>query len=88
MRNNLYNLKLRGTGGTSDGIGIGEIGIGNPAGEGIGMDEGGGSSEDIIPEGLMFYNFKIEKIWYFLRCAEGDNLRCSGGAYLKAQNVS
>jgi hypothetical protein len=90
MKTNLYNLKLRGTGGEPEGgIGIGGIGIGSPAGEGIGFgDDEAGPSGDIIPDGLMFYNFRIEKIWYFLRCAGGDNLLCSGGAYLKAQNVS
>jgi hypothetical protein len=89
MKKNLYNLKLRGSGGSSGGIGIGGIGIGNPDGEGIGFGEDdAGSSEDIIPGGYQFYNVQIEKIWYFLRCAGGDNLRCSSGAYLKAQNVS
>ena len=87
MKRNLYNLKLRGTGDSSDGIGIGGIGIGI-GGVGIGIDAGGGSSEDIIPTGYKFYNAKIEKIWYNLRCSGGDTLRSANGVYLKAQNVS
>ena len=93
MKRNLYNLKIKGTGGAEGGIGIGGIGIGI-GGVGIGIDEGGGSSESIIPEGFQLYNVKIEKIWYYLQCSSGDNLTSLNDdddsgfvSYLRAHNA-
>ena len=96
MKRNLYNLKLRGTGGEEDGgigIGIGGIGIANPDGEGIGISTpGAGSSESITPYGYQFYNVQLDRVWYFLKCAGGDNLTgqdytAGDGYYLRAQNI-
>jgi hypothetical protein len=85
----VYNFKLRGTGGSSSGIGIGGIGIGNPDGEGIGIDEPdeAGESDDISPEGYMFYNFRLDRILYYLTCSNGDSLGSVNDVDLRAYNV-
>lgn len=89
MKRNLYNLKIRGTGGDPEGgIGIGGIGIGNPDGEGIGFGpDDAGSSEDIMPDGIQFYNVKLDRILYYLTCSNDDSLGSVNDLNLRAYNV-
>lgn len=92
MKRNLYNFKIRGTGGSSGGIGIGisGIGIANPDGGEIGFyvpGEEAGSSEDITPVGYQFYNVQIDRVLYYLTCSNGDSLGSVNDYDLRAYNA-
>ena len=87
MKRNIYNLKLRGTGDEeTGGIGIGGVGIGI-GGVGIGIDEGGGPSGDIIPDGYQLYNVQLDRILYYLTCSGGEHLQSVNSFDLRAYNV-